>query len=86
MKFCAAMHEPVPFMRLGPQARQKTALLYNLLIALVKGRALAIVRRLGQQRAGSMETARLGVRAAAGSTLQPDAPGRAQPLMDIIAT
>ena len=44
MKFCAAMHEPVPFARLGPQAKQKSALLYNLLIALVKGRALAILR------------------------------------------
>ena len=46
MKFCAAMHEPVPFARLGPQAKQKSALLYNLLIALVKGRALAILRRV----------------------------------------
>ena len=31
-------------MRLGPQAKQKSALLYNLLVALVKGRALAILR------------------------------------------
>ena len=44
MKFCAAMHEPIPFVRLRPQAKQKATLLYNLLIALVKGRALAILR------------------------------------------
>ena len=87
MKFCAAMHEPVPFARLGPQAKQKSALLYNLLIALVKGRALAILR--GVADSNGLEVWRQFVleyvRAAASRTLQPDAPGRAQPLMDIIA-
>ena len=38
------MHEPVPLARLGPQAKQKSDLLYNLLIALVKGKAVATLR------------------------------------------
>ena len=43
-KFCAAMHGPIPFMRHRPQAKQKTALPYNLLTALVESGALAILR------------------------------------------
>ena len=44
MKYCAAMQVPVDFVQLNPASKQKSTLLYNLLIALVKGRALAILR------------------------------------------
>ena len=44
MKYCGAMQVPVDFAQLNPASKQKSTLLYNLLIALVKGRALAVLR------------------------------------------
>eukprot|EP00972_Heterocapsa_arctica_P001342 196334-Heterocapsa_arctica.AAC.1 len=44
MKYCASLQCPVDFVELNAEGRQKSTLLYNLLVQLVQGRALSILR------------------------------------------
>eukprot|EP00972_Heterocapsa_arctica_P066209 9766561-Heterocapsa_arctica.AAC.1 len=44
MRYVADLPYPVEFRQLSAEGQQKSALLYNLLVQLVHGRALAIVR------------------------------------------
>eukprot|EP00972_Heterocapsa_arctica_P017674 2612443-Heterocapsa_arctica.AAC.1 len=44
MRYCADLPQPVDSAALSLEGRQKSTLLYNLLVQLVRGRALAVVR------------------------------------------
>eukprot|EP00972_Heterocapsa_arctica_P030548 4496859-Heterocapsa_arctica.AAC.1 len=44
MRYCADIPYPVDYHAISPDGRQKNTLLYNLLVQLVRGRALAVVR------------------------------------------